>query len=149
MSSTRKNLTKHVSNFLQKIGISSFDTKNRLNMKQIKHYLHLGGQNYMNLEEKVPVLDKHGKPIRLKVGGKVVMEMFEPLFKGGYVPEPGTETMFVKPSFLKNKTSKRQRGVSQSGGMGTMAIFGIVGLVLYTLLQLGSTGGSGSYSMRD
>ena len=139
MSSTRKNVTKHVSKFLQNVGISSFDSKNRLSMKQIKHYLHLGGQNYMNLEEKVPVLDKHGKPIRLKVGGKVVMEMFEPLFKGGYAPEPGTETMFVNPSFLKNKTSKRgvsKRGVSQSGGMGTIAILGIVGIVIYGLLRL-------------
>jgi hypothetical protein len=140
MSSTRKNLTKHVSKFLQKIGISNFDTKNRLNMKQIKHYLHLGGQNYMNLEQKVPVLDKQGKPIRLRVGGKVVMEMFEPLFKGGYVPEPNTENMFVNPSFLKNKTSKRQRGVSQRGvsqrgvsqrgGMDLVTIFAIVGIVL-------------------
>jgi len=134
MSSTRKNLTKHVSNFLQKIGISNFDTKNRLNMKQIKHYLHLGGQNYMNLEQKVPVLDKRGKPIRLKVGGKVVMEMFQPLFKGGYVPEPGTNTMFVNPTFLKNKTSKR--GVSQRGGMGTMTILGIVAVVIYAMLRL-------------
>jgi hypothetical protein len=130
MSSTRKNLTKHVSKFLQKIGISNFDTKNRLNMKQIKHYLHLGGQNYMNLEQKVPVLDKHGKPIRLRVGGKVVMEMLEPLFKGGYAPETGTENIFVNPSFLKNKTSKNQRGVSQRGGMGILAISAIVGIVI-------------------
>lgn len=144
MSSTRKNLTKHVSKFLQNVGIRSFDSKNRLSMKQIKHYLHLGGQNYMNLERKVPVLDQHGKPIRLRVGGKVVMEMFEPLFKGGYAPEPGTETMFVNPSFLKNKTSKRgisqrgisQRGVSQSGGMGTMTILGIVAVVIYAMLRL-------------
>jgi len=99
-------------------------------MKQIKHYLHLGGQNYMNLEQKVPVLDKRGKPIRLRVGGKVVMEMFEPLFKGGYAPETGTENIFVNPSFLKNKTSKRQRGVSQRGGMDLVTIFAIVGIVL-------------------
>ena len=139
MSSTRKSLTKHVSKFLQNVGISSFDTKNRLNMKQIKHYLHLGGQNYMNLEEKVPVLDKHGKPIRFKIGGKVVMEMFKPLFKGGYVPEPGTETMFVNPSFLKNKTSKRRGSQNQRGGMGTMAILTIVGIVIYGLLRLSNS----------
>jgi len=139
MSSTRKNLTKHVSKFLQNVGISSFDTKNKLNMKQIKHYLHLGGQNYMNLDQKVPVLDKHGKPIRFKIGGKVVMEMFEPLFKGGYVPAPGTETMFVNPSFLKNKTSKRRGSQNQSGGMGTMAILTIVGIVLYGLLRLSNS----------
>jgi hypothetical protein len=67
------------------------------------------------------------------------MEMFEPLFKGGYAPEPGTETMFVNPSFLKNKTSKRgvsQSGVSQSGGMGTMTILGIVAVVIYAMLRL-------------
>ena len=93
----------------------------------------------MNLDQKVPVLDKHGKPIRFKIGGKVVMEMFEPLFKGGYVPAPGTETMFVNPSFLKNKTSKRRGSQNQRGGMGTMAILTIVGIVIYGLLRLSNS----------
>ena len=52
---------KNNSNFLQHLGVADFT--NKLNTKEIKHYLHLGGQNYKNLREKVPILGGNGKPL--------------------------------------------------------------------------------------
>jgi hypothetical protein len=130
---------KNNSNFLQNLGVTDFT--NKLNTKDIKHYLHLGGQNYKNLREKVPVLGEDGKPLTFKVGGKTVLQMFKPLFKDGYVPAVGTEHLFARP--MKNKTSKRghgrrsrSRSRSQHGGMDAAGILAWIGVGVYALLQL-------------
>ena len=135
---------KNNSNFLQKLGITDFT--NKLNTKEIKHYLHLGGQNYKNLREKVPILGEDGKPLTFKVGGKTVLEMFQPLFKGGYVPAVGTEYLFARQ--MKNKTRKRGLGRSRSqrGGMDAAGILALLGVGVYALLQFGQALGTSSSS---
>jgi hypothetical protein len=133
-------------NFLQHFG-ATMDLTNKLTVKEIKHYLHLGGQNYKNLKEKVPVLGKNGKPLRFRVGGKTVLEMFEPIFKDGYVPAPGTDYIFTRS--MKNTTNKGRRGggrSSQRGGMGTIGILSWIGIGLYALLQFSQISGSSSSS---
>ena len=144
---------KNNSTFLQNLGVTDFT--NKLNTKEIKHYLHLGGQNYKNLREKVPILGKDGKPLTFKVGGKTVLEMFKPLFKDGYVPAIGTEHLFARPGYMKNKTNKKQHGRrrssrSQHGGMDALAVLALIGTGIYALLQtgpsFGTTTGSSSTS---
>ena len=126
------------SNFMQKLGVT-FDMlrtlKNKLSKKEVNHYLQLGLQNFKNLKNKVPILGTNGKPLRFKVGGKTVMEMYEPAFKEGYEPVEGTEHIFVKPQM--NKTRK------QNGG-NALGIMSIVGVVLYLLIQAGNSGSFGS-----
>lgn len=132
---------KNNSNFLQNLGVTNFI--NKLNTKEIKHYLHLGGQNYTNLKEKVPILGKDGKPLTFKVGGKTVLQMFKPLFKDGYVPAVGTEHLFARP--MKNKTSKRGHGRSsrsQRGGMDVAGVLALIGIGIYALLQIGQSLGT-------
>ncbi len=138
---------KHNSSFLQQLGITSL--KNKLSKKEIKHYLHLGGQNYANLKEKVPILDANGKQLRFTVGGKTVLEMLKPIYKDGYTPVPGTEHIFVKPSFkgtygsisksAKLGTSGSNKTKKQNGG-NAIAILPIIGAVLYMLIQAGNSG---------
>ena len=132
---------KNNSNFLQNLGVTDFT--NKLNTKEIKHYLHLGGQNYKNLREKVPILGGNGKPLRFKVGGKTVLEMFKPLFKDGYVPAVGTEHLFARP--MKNRTNKRRHSL-QHGGMDAAGILAWIGVGIYALLQFGQAFGSSSSS---
>ena len=135
---------KNNSNFLQNLGVTDFT--NKLNTKEINHYLHIGGQNYKNLREKVPILGEDGKPLTFKVGGKTVLEMFKPLFKDGYVPAIGTEHLFARQ--MKNKTNKRQHGRrrSQRGGMDAAGILAWIGIGVYALLQFGQAFGSSSSS---
>ena len=137
---------KNNSNFLQNLGVTDFT--NKLNTKEINHYLHIGGQNYKNLREKVPILGEDGKPLTFKVGGKTVLEMFKPLFKDGYVPAIGTEHLFARPGYMKNKTNKRQHGRrrSQRGGMDAAGILAWIGIGVYALLQFGQAFGSSSSS---
>jgi len=138
------NHLKNNSNFLQNLGVTDFT--NKLHTKEIKHYLHLGGQNYKNLREKVPILGEDGKPLTFKVGGKTVLEMFKPLFKDGYVPAIGTEHLFARPGYMKNKTYKKQHGRrrSQRGGMDAAGILALIGIGVYALLQFGQAFGSSS-----
>jgi hypothetical protein len=131
---------KNNSNFLQNLGVTD-DLKNKLTIKEIKHYLHLGGQNFKNLKEKVPILGKNGKPLRFRVGGRTVLEMFKPIFKDGYVPATGTEHLFARPGFMQNKTNKKRH---QRGGMGAMGVLSLIGIGVYALLQLGQSFGSSS-----
>ena len=142
------NHLKNNSNFLQNLGVTDFT--NKLHTKEIKHYLHLGGQNYKNLREKVPILGGNGKPLTFKVGGKTVLEMFKPLFKDGYVPAIGTEHLFARPGYMKNKTNKRQHGRgrsrSQHGGMDALGVLALIGTGIYALLQVGQAFGSSSTS---
>ena len=144
--------------------------RNPFTTREIRRYMHLGGENYANLKEKVPVLGADGKPIRFRVGGKTLLQVFEPRFKDNYVPTPGTEHIFVKPSFAKSKTRK-QRGGKQCGGKqcggkqcdgkqcdgkqcdgkqcgGSVSFAGIgsigaltwVGLILFLVIQAGNSG---------
>jgi hypothetical protein len=134
---------KNNSDFLKNLGISydSLQTNLKMNVKQIKHYLHLGGQNYANLKEKIPILGGNGKPLKFKIGGKTIMEMYEPHFKDGYTPVAGTEKMFFRPKFMqnqqKNKTNKKQKG-----GIGAIGILSWIGIILYAVLQIASQSGS-------
>lgn len=130
--------------FFKHMGINELNPMNTLDTKQVKRFLHLGGQNYKNLAEKVPILDGNGKPLRFKVGGKTVFELFKPLFKGGYQPVPGTENIFVPSKSKQNRTNKKGK---QSGGIGAIGILTWIGVVLYAVLQIISPlSGSGSGS---
>jgi hypothetical protein len=125
--------------FFKHMGINELNPMNTLDTKQVKRFLHLGGQNYKNLSEKVPILDEKGKPLRFKVGGKTVFEVFKPLFKGGYQPVPGTENIFVPSKSRQNRTNKKGK---QSGGIGAIGILTWVGVVLFAVLQLSQAMGS-------
>ena len=130
--------------FFKHMGINELPPINTLDTKQVKRFLHVGGQNYKNLAEKVPILDEKGKPLRFKVGGKTVFEVFEPIFKGGYQPIPGTENIFVPSKSRQNRTNKKGK---QSGGIGAVGILSWIGVVLFAVLQLSqSFGSSGSSS---
>ena len=118
--------------FFKHMGITELNPTNILDSKQVKRYLHLGGQNYKNLSEKVPILDANGKPLRFKVGGKTVFEVFKPLFKGGYQPVPGTENIFVPSKSRQNRTNKKGK---QSGGIGAVGILTWIGVILAVILQ--------------
>ena len=133
--------------FFKHMGINELPPINTLDTKQVKRFLHVGGQNYKNLAEKVPILDEKGKPLRFKVGGKTVFEVFEPIFKGGYQPIPGTENIFVPSKSRQNKTNKTNKKGKQSGGIGAVGILSWIGVVLFAVLQLSqSFGSSGSSS---
>jgi hypothetical protein len=129
--------------FFKHMGINELNPMNTIDSKQVKRYLHLGGQNYKNLSEKVPILDEKGKPLRFKVGGKTVFEVFKPLFKGGYQPVKGTENIFVRSKSRQNRTNKKGK---QSGGIGAVGILSWIGIVLFAVLQLSSSFGSSSSS---
>ena len=132
--------------FFKHMGINELNPMNTLDTKQVKRFLHLGGQNYKNLAEKVPILDGNGKPLRFKVGGKTVFEVFEPLFKGGYQPVPGTENIFVPSKSKQNRTNKTNKKGKQSGGIGAVGILTWIGVVLYAVMQLSQASGSSSSS---
>ena len=129
--------------FFKHMGINELPPMNTLDTKQVKRFLHVGGQNYKNLAEKVPILDEKGKPLRFKVGGKTVFEVFEPIFKGGYQPIPGTENIFVPSKARQNRTNKKGK---QSGGIGAVGILSWIGVVLFAVLQLSQSFGSSSSS---
>lgn len=135
--------------FFKHMGINELNPMNTLDTKEVKRFLHFGGQNYKNLAEKVPILDGNGKPLRFKVGGKTVFEVFKPLFKGGYQPVPGTENIFVPSKSRQNRTNKKGK---QSGGIGAIGILTWIGVVLYAVLQMIaplSGHGSSSSSYRE
>jgi hypothetical protein len=125
--------------FFKHMGINEIDPTKILDSKQVKRFLHLGGQNYKNLAEKKPILDEKGKPLRFKVGGKTVFEVFEPIFKGGYQPVPGTEKIFVPSKARQNRTNKKGK---QTGGIGAIGILTWIGVVLYAVMQLSQSMGS-------
>ena len=135
------------SHFLHNLGIT--DLKNKLSTKEIKHFLHVGGQNYKNLKEKVPILGENGKPMRFRAGGKTVLEMFQPLYKAGYKPPVGTEYLFARPGFMKfgtQRRSKRRSSRKQMGGMDALGVLSLIGIGIYSLLQFSSVFSSGSSS---
>ena len=134
------------SHFLHNLGVT--DLKNKLSTKEIKHFLHVGGQNYKNLKEKVPILGENGKPLRFRAGGKTVLEMFEPLYKAEYKPPVGTEYLFARPGFMKFGTQRRRRRSSrkQMGGMDALGVLSLIGIGIYSLLQFSSVFSSGSSS---
>ena len=132
--------------FFIHMGINELNPMNTLDTKQVKRFLHLGGQNYKNLAEKVPILDGNGKPLRFKVGGKTVFELFKPLFKGGYQPVPGTENIFVPSKSRQNRTNKTNKKGKQSGGIGAVGILSWIGVVLFAVLQLSQSLSSSSSS---
>lgn len=138
------------SHFLHNLGVT--DLKNKLSTKEIKHFLHVGGQNYKNLKEKVPILGENGKPLRFRAGGKTVLEMFEPLYKSGYKPPVGTEYLFVRPGFMKfgtQRRSKRRSNRKQMGGMDALGVLSLIGIGIYSLLQFSSVFSSGSSSISN
>lgn len=137
------------SHFLHNLGVT--DLKNKLSTKEIKHFLHVGGQNYKNLKEKVPILGENGKPLRFRAGGKTVLEMFKPLFKAGYTPPVGTEHLFARPGFMKISTQRRgrrSRSKKQMGGMDALGVLSLIGIGIYSLLQF-STVSSSSNSNQE
>ena len=129
--------------FFKHMGINELSPMNTLDSKQVKRFLHVGGQNYKNLAEKVPILDEKGKPLRFKVGGKTVFEVFKPIFKGGYQTIPGTEKIFVPSKARQNRTNKKGK---QSGGIGAVGILSWIGVVLFAILQVSQSFGSSSSS---
>lgn len=135
------------SHFLHNLGVT--DLKNKLSTKEIKHFLHVGGQNYKNLKEKVPILGENGKPLRFRAGGKTVLEMFEPLYKAEYKPPVGTEYLFARPGFMKISTQRRRgngrrSNRKQMGGMDALGVLSLIGIGIYSLLQFSSVFSSGS-----
>jgi len=137
------------SHFLHNLGVT--DLKNKLSTKEIKHFLHVGGQNYKNLKEKVPILGENGKPLRFRAGGKTVLEMFKPLFKAGYTPPLNTEYLFARPGFMKIGTQRRggqRRSKKQMGGMDALGVLTLIGIGIYSLLQFSSEFTSGSSNNR-
>jgi hypothetical protein len=67
-----------------------------------------------------------------------------------YVPTPGTEHIFVKPSFAKSKTRKQRGGKQCDGkqcggsvsfaGIGSIGALTWVGLILFLVIQAGNSG---------
>jgi hypothetical protein len=143
---TKHNHLKNNSSFFKNLGIDMPETlRNPFTTREIRRYMHLGGENYANLKEKVPVLGADGKPIRFRVGGKTLLQVFEPRFKDNYVPTPGTEHIFVKPSFAKSKTRKQRDGKQCGGsvsfaGIGSIGALTWVGLILFLVIQAGNSG---------
>jgi hypothetical protein len=138
---TIHNHLKNNTSFFKNLGIDTPETlRNPFTTREIRRYMHLGGENYANLKEKVPVLGADGKPIRFRVGGKTLLQVFEPRFKDNYVPTPGTEHIFVKPSFAKSKTRKQRGGSVSFAGIGSIGALTWVGLILFLVIQAGNSG---------
>lgn len=151
---TKHNHFKNNTSFFKNLGIDMPETlRNPFTTREIRRFMQLGGENYTNLKEKVPILGADGKPIRFRVGGKTLLQVFEPRFRDNYVPTPGTEHIFVKPSFGKSKTRKQRGGKQRGGsisfaGIGSIGALTWVGLILFLVIQAGNSGAFNGSSSR-